>query len=638
MLTLLALLTNASLTGCDPSVSKPGDDTGAGSVDATDDGTGPGTAPAECDPTTAHLPAQQLRLLTRREYAATVLDLFGLVDAGGSWEVSLDGYGDAWSVHLAGSFNDWAPSVSEGGWPLSWDGAAWTGAFELDAGTYDYKFVIDESDWIADPANPDGIDDGFGGWNSRIQWGGDAPDPAAELPVESRPQGFLFDNNAASGLVTTTHAERYLEAASDVAAAALAAPGAWLPCESIAPSDPEACAADFARDFGLRAWRRPLSDDEQARIVARVLAGDTFADGLTVAVEILLSSPDFLYRSELGEAGDDGTWRLTPWETAAALSYLLWGTTPDDALLADAAAGALDDAAGIEAAARRMLDDPRAAPLLEAFAVQWLGAEDVLFSEAALKDDMLAETAGFFQRVVTEGSGTLEELLTADYTAASAALADAYGAGSPDADGWVALPPERSGILSHGAVLTTTAHSDQTSPILRGLFVRENLLCQTLGAPPAAAGGVPDVDPDATTRERYEQHTADPTCYACHQYIDPVGFGFEHFDQHGQWRDTENGYAIDAAGDMNDVEGLGSGTSAPFEGLPALAATLAASERAHTCFTLQTWRFALGGLERDADACAVEELSDAFLASGGDIRELLVALATSEGFVNRETP
>jgi len=630
MLLLLALL------GCDPSASKP-DDT-SGSAGETGDAAAPSTTPAECDPATAALPRQQLRLLTRREYAATVMDLFGFSQGDGPWEVTLEGYSEAASVHLAGSFNDWAPTVADGGWALARDGDTWSGAFELTAGSYEYKFVIDESDWIADPANPDGIDDGYGGWNSRIQWSDAALDPAADLPVESRPEGFLFDNNASSGLVTTTHAERYLDAAGALAAAALDAPGGWLPCESLAPADPSTCASDFARDFGLRAWRRPLTDDEVDRFAARVLSADTFEEGLSVALQIMLSSPDFLYRSELGLPQDDGTWRLTPWETAAALSYLFWGTTPDDPLLEAAAAGELDTASGVAAEARRMLDDDRAAPLLEAFAAQWLGAEGVLLTEAELKADMLAETAGFFRWVVSEGSGTLEELLTADYTTASAALAAAYGAGSPDSDGLVTLPPERSGILSHAAILATTAHSDQTSPILRGLFVRGNLLCQELGAPPPSAGGVPDVDPDATTRDRYEQHTADPTCYACHQYIDPIGFGFEHFDQLGQWRETENGMAIDASGDMNDVEGLGTGTSAPFEGLPELAATLAASERAYTCFTLQTWRFALGGLEREVDACALEELGEAFLGAGGDIRELLVALAASEGFVTRETP
>jgi hypothetical protein len=198
------------------------------------------------------------------------------------------------------------------------------------------------------------------------------------------------------------------------------------------------------------------------------------------------------------------------------------------------------------------------------------------------------------------------------------------------------LPPERrAGLLGQGSVLTSTAHSDQSSPIRRGLFVRERLLCQELGAPPANAGGVPEVDPNATTRERFQQHSSDPFCRSCHQYIDEVGFGMERFDAIGRYRTTENGQPIPPDGNMNDVEGLGTGTKGLYDALPELASIVAGSEAFHRCFTRQAYRFAHGALEKDADLCPLEDLHTQFAASGYDVRELLVSIARSPGFAAR---
>jgi hypothetical protein len=183
--------------------------------------------------------------------------------------------------------------------------------------------------------------------------------------------------------------------------------------------------------------------------------------------------------------------------------------------------------------------------------------------------------------------------------------------------------------------LATYAHSDQSSPIKRGVFVRDRLLCQVFGTPPANAGGVPDVDPNATTRERFRQHTDDPTCYGCHQYIDDVGFGFERFDAVGQFRSTENGHPIDALGNMNDVEGLGTATNAPFEDLATLGETLAQSPAAQRCFTTQVYRFATGKFETPQDACALDRLQRRFDDADHDIRELLLGVALTPEFTTR---
>jgi hypothetical protein len=200
----------------------------------------------------------------------------------------------------------------------------------------------------------------------------------------------------------------------------------------------------------------------------------------------------------------------------------------------------------------------------------------------------------------------------------------------------VTTAPERAaGLLGHGAVLAAYAHSDQTSPIRRGVFVRQRLLCQDPGTPPPNAGGVPSVDPSATTRERFRQHTERADCRACHKYIDPVGFGFEAFDAIGRHRTTENGRPVDSLGDMNDVEGLGTGTSAPFDSLPGLGRTLASSRAARTCLVRQVRRFALGTLEGALDECAIERARTHLTSHGDDLRELLVAIVSDPSFVRR---
>jgi len=636
-------------------------------------------APA-CDGTDAIYPEQRARLLNSREYAQTVRDLFWptvactidtdcdvavescledvcTADPCGTVSFTFNPGADGYSsVHVAGSFNNWAPTVAEGGWPMSWDATAgvWRIKQELPPGEYLYKFVADNN-WLHDTANPNFVTNEFGSYDSvlTIDCSGANPDAALEIaslvlfPPVGRPEGFAFDTHAGSGLVTTVHVDAELAASSEIVALAAGNLDRHLPCDPTSNGVAQ-CADEFVRDFGRRAFRRPLTDAQAARYAALVTGAADFTEGALLAMETMLVSPLFFYRVEVGEAQADGTFALDGWELASALSYALWGTMPDEALFAAAEAGALNTVEGILAEAYRLLADPRAADMVSLFGEQWLGGDKMatLTKKASefpdfelLREAMRQETRRFVRHVVFDGTGTFSELLTADYTFASPALAAHYGLGAPDADGKVTYSDgRRSGVLGHGAVLATTAHSDQTSPIRRGLFVRSNILCQELPPPPPDAGGVPDIDPDATTRERFKQHTANPTCYACHQYIDDLGFGFEHFDPVGAWRDTENGKPIDASGDMNDIAGLGTDTSAPYEGLPELATLLAAEPGARDCFATQVYRFAMGRKADEADHCHLEELHTRFAASGGDIKQLILEVVTSDAFRIRQSP
>ncbi len=608
--------------------------------------------------------ARGLRLLTRREYRATVADLLG-IDPGaagstgpakpacGTHTFDFDAKGRTLrSVHVAGSFNGWAGTVAAGGWPLTQSAGKWTLTRAVPTGKHTYKLVLDEGEWIADPANAATEPDGFGGNNSVLDvapcppaggaTGGSTAllDATGGLPSDTRPEGFLFDDHGPGRVVTAVLAGEQLRAAR--ALAELVDPAKLAGCDPVA--DRAACTGKLVRDLGTRAFRRPLSDAEIARYVAIGAQGD-FAAGGRNAIAAMLASPSFLYRSEVGERQPDGTFRLTPWETASALSYFLWGSMPDAELFDAARSGELAAPATIEKQARRLLAHPRARAQIAAWADQWLGGENVgelVKSEAfpfdpAVRAAMREETRAFVTHVVFDGSHRVDELFNAPYTFLNEALAKHYGIDGvrgPEMRKVAYTDGSRAGVLGHGSLLATTGHSDQTSPIRRGLFVRRRLLCQEFAPPPPNAGGVPKVDPTATTRERFAQHTSNPFCKSCHQYIDGVGFGFERFDTVGRPRDGEVGKPIDARGDMNDIEGFGTKTSAPFETLADLGKILGASGAGRACVVKQTWRFARGVTEDDI--CSVMPVEKAFVDKGGDLRELLVAITQAPDFTVRK--
>jgi hypothetical protein len=623
---------------------------------------------------------RKIRLLNRREYNATVNDLFGLSGPSGG-SCTSDGDCDVQkasciggscvadpcnmqtfvfptdkqygSVHVAGEFNAWPGTIAAGGYSMTYVPAKslYFAKRTLQNGTYQYKFVIDETNWIPDPANPVKVPDGFGGSNSVLTLGcdaggngnGGAYDWAKDFPLESRPKGFSYDDNVDAGLVTSGHVEQYMKAAEALAQKAMENVGKIVPCDYNA--DPSGCAKTFVTTFGERVFRRPLTDAEVTKYAAIVTGQASFTDGVRIALQVFLSSPYFLYRFEIGVSKGDGTFALTPYEVAAALSYSLWGTMPDAELLAAAKSGKLANAAGVSEEARRLLADNRAREIMGIFALQWLGVERVLTADksttifpgygTAQRQGFAEETKRFVTHVMFDGTGKYPELLLGGYTFANDATGSVYGlpSGLGQTMTKVDQPAERrAGLLGQGSFLASYAHSDQSSPIRRGLFVRETLLCQEFGQPPANAGGVPDVDPNATTRERFAQHTADPACYSCHQYIDDVGFGFERFDAIGKYRDTENGKTIDASGDMNDVNGMGTKTHAPYTTLPELATVVAESKSAKACFATQVHRFATGRSESVSDICALRNVEKTFEASGWDMRELVVSVLGSDGF------
>ena len=412
------------------------------------------------------------------------------------------------------------------------------------------------------------------------------------------------------------------------------------------PAAFSSCAADWLADFLPRAWRHPVEDPEEAeRLVTlfeRASAEWGVETGLRIVLEVVLQSPRFLYRVEptaLAAAPGERL-PLDDHELAVRLSYFLWGTTPDAALWAAADAGRLTTPEELEAEALRMLEDPRAMEIVELFFTEWLELErlDQVEKDRAVypewsdgrPESFREETLRFVREVWTTEQASFATLLTADWTIADAELAGFYGYTASDRD-WARVgrdPGAHAGLLTQGAFLAARAQADASSPIYRGMFVRGALLCHTIPGPdPSLEIVPPSPDPDATTRELIEQHRADPACATCHDLIDPPGLAFEHFDGIGRYRETENGLLVDASVEISHTDFDGWVT-----GAPSLAQALVHSELVQQCFARQWFRFAHGRAEGEADACAVDEATEAFTAESLDMEALVLATVLSPAF------
>ena len=314
---------------------------------------------------------------------------------------------------------------------------------------------------------------------------------------------------------------------------------------------------------------------------------------------------------------------------------------PDDELFDAARRGELDDVAGLEAHARRLLESPAAEPTVATFHTQLMGLGPMIYKDPGafpefndgLAQSMREEVEHFAVDVVLHGDGQLSTLLTAPHTFVDAHLAGLYGVDHPgsDPDAFVRVeldPARRAGLLTQPGVLAATSHSDVTSAVLRGRFVRTVLLCQPPPAPPGDVDNTPpESDPDASIREQLESLTGGAQCSACHALMNPLGFALDPFDPIGRDRDRDsNGFEIDASGTLFGVDGGGD-----FDGPVALAALLAASEDTTRCVARQWFRFGLGRPEDpELDAASLAVLDEAALSA--DIREIIVALVTTDAF------
>ncbi|MCE9579248.1 MAG: DUF1592 domain-containing protein [Deltaproteobacteria bacterium] len=464
----------------------------------------------------------------------------------------------------------------------------------------------------------------------------------SSIPVEPRVRGF--DNNAAAMAVTSRHLDAFLAIAETTSTAAVKDHRAQvLHCDPVAAD----CARQFIADFGKRAFRRPLTDDEINGFLP-AFQGQTFDDGMGIAIASMMVSPSFLYRWEVGiSAGSSST--LTPYETAAALSYLYTGSMPDDELFAAAAADELKTPEQRKAQARRMLATERGHAQVAAFVDEWLRTDGLSANKDAaiypgFTDDvrraMAEEQRHFVDDVVFAKNGTFKDLFVSDQVYVNAPLAQFYGLPAPAGDFAPTTAPAdsgRGGLLSLGAVLASHAHANESSPVKRGVFVRGRLLCQDLPPPPPTLNTTPPgLDPTLTTRERFSKHSSDPACAGCHQLIDPVGFGFEGFDGVGARRTIENGLPVDMSGAVQGLDSLADATKVPFTDTKGLATVLADSESAQACLPWQYFRYARGYQDDAYDACAIHNLQLDFTNGQLNLQDMFVDLAGLPTFNQRK--
>ncbi len=399
-------------------------------------------------------------------------------------------------------------------------------------------------------------------------------DASLEIPSDGA-GGEGFDTNGASLFTSAIHVEKYLAVATDVIDQALSDPNNShvLDRTNISDVDEQAAAKGSIARFAHRTWRRPVSDDEVDRLLTLYQVGRdrglAFEAALGDPLKAILVSPHFMFVIE-AEAPSGGVQRLTPHQLATRLSLLLWSSIPDAELLAAADAGRLDTDDQVIAQMHRMLDDPKSIALGESFGLQWLGLTNFLASvrpdqekypqyDDSLAHDMREEAVRMVADVFRENRSLLD-LLRCDHVVVNRRLAAHYGLELPsDETHWQRIESpggRRGGVMTLGAVLVSASYPRRTSPVLRGRWVLEEVLGGQVPPPPP---GVPALEEAVaekamTLRERLELHRQKPDCAACHQRMDPLGFGLENFDALGRWRDADEGLAIDSSGTLPSGE------------------------------------------------------------------------------------
>ncbi len=415
--------------------------------------------------------------------------------------------------------------------------------------------------------------------------------------------------------------------------------------------DPEsgaACVEKIVGTLARRAYRRPVTRAEVASLTRFVnlakAEGQTAEQGVQLAIQAMLVSPHFLFRIERNPAPVDPLRvnRVSDVELASRLSYFLWSSMPDDTLLALAESGKLRSPGVLQAQVTRMLADERASALATSFAGQWLETRNLdsvnpdpkRFPEwgPELRDAMRTETRMFFEAMLRENR-PVSEFLDARFTFLNERLAKHYGipgVDGPDFRRVELTTDQRGGVLSHASVLTVSSYPTRTSPVIRGKWVLENILGAPPPPPPDNVPAIDDAEVGASgsTRQKLEQHRADPACASCHTRMDALGFGLENYDAIGKWRTTEGKFPVDATGELPG----GKTFSKPAElrallkdDLPEFARTL----------TEKMLTYALGrGLER-YDRRTVNEIQRKLAASEYRFRTLVDEIVASLPFQSR---
>jgi hypothetical protein len=421
-------------------------------------------------------------------------------------------------------------------------------------------------------------------------------------------------------------------------------------CGPSLPKHSAACAAAIVRNLLERAYRRPVTQQEVAQVAGLVALaqrqGDSFEEGVRLAVQTVLMSPNFLFRVEKDPPAAAGVQaaahRIGDYELASRLSYYLWSSMPDDELFRLAKEQKLHQPAVLEGQVRRMMADAKAAALVDDFAGQWLGIRNLdrrppdpdrfPTVDDEILDYMHRETNLFVSAIVKDDRSLLD-FIDAPFTFLNGPLAAHYGIPGVKGEDFQKVElagPQRSGILTQGSVLIVSAYPTRTSVVTRGKWVLENLLGTPPPPPPPDVPSLKesDIGASASLREKMEQHRSDPRCASCHVQMDPIGFSLENYDAAGAWRNTDGKFPIDASGELPGGK--------KFEGAHGLKEILKSQSDLFTRnLTVKMMTYALGrGLER-YDAPAVDEIVRDLAAHEYRFSRLVMDVVNSQAFQMR---
>lgn len=472
---------------------------------------------------------------------------------------------------------------------------------------------------------------------------GDTSERGQDLPAELLGNGFGndADNQPSSAFLIEQYSTLASELAAQIATPDVAA--RYDSCILEAATDESVCGRNFIAKFAEAAYRRPVAGTELDDLMALQQTlrpqGD-FVSSLTGVVEAILQSPDFLYRVEFGEGSAAGVRQLSGHEMANRLSYFFWGAPPDEQLREAADTGELATADGVLRQAARLLDDTKARRVLEFFFDSYLPINNLtdqtrdkdLFPtfDARIGELQRQEVQQFLMHEIFENAGSWDAVLTAPYTFVNEELAAFYGIPGVVGEQFVKTDldtTKRLGLLTQGGILTGTTVTNTTNPVRRGGFLLSHVLCVEVPLPSeelAASITPPEPHTGNTGRERFTAHSQDERCAGCHALLDPPGFALENYDAVGLWRDQENGFTIDASGNLPGV--------GEFAGPVELIQKIAANPNTHACFAQQWQKFGYGRTLDSQDVCNREQLTTAFEQSGHNIKELLLALTQTDGF------
>jgi hypothetical protein len=473
--------------------------------------------------------------------------------------------------------------------------------------------------------------------------------PADGFTFEDR-YGYGFDNNASALDVDDIQLESYTTAAATLAADLLANNTQKAKVFTCDPITGDACVKTILTGFMRRAFRRPVTDEEVARFAALVKVataeGDSAEAGVGLAIQAVLTSPNFLFRIEFDpEAGSTKPHSVSSHEMASRLSYFLWSTMPDAQLFKAADDDKLKTVDQIKQQTQRMLDDPRSEALIDTFGSLWTPTrvfanhevDTAIFKNFndSLREAMLEETRSML-RDLFKGEIGFSEFMNADYTYANDLLAEHYGLPKPGSSSLQKVSirdTNRGGLLTQGSFLAAPSQPALTSVVKRGRYVFEKLLCGEMSEPPPDVDTTLPVSPGKTVRENFEAHEADPRCAACHKFLDPPGLVLETYDAIGGYRTMDRDLPIDAKVTFETDDG-----DVTFENALQMGEYISTNAGYGKCITEAVYTFALGRGPAvsdgggDMDEGVLQTLQKNLKATNWSFVDMVSAVVSSQPF------